>query len=118
MSPDHSVDIFEFTFLGTKPIMMYDDVELKKLYIIAPLQIKKQWAKSDGTYESKTWKTWRALVIDFDNNQVLIDSFPADEFSDPPYPPEEPAVDPSKPWTYDWDIEGKIINADYTPLTP
>ena len=116
-SPFGSVDIFEWSMLGN-PMMMYEDGD--KLYIFAQLQVKKSWATFDGTYEPKNWKTWRMLIIDFSTEEVLFDSYPPDPFSDPqpgdpqePYPPE-PAV-PEEPWTYDWDVEGTLVEYLYPP---
>lgn len=114
VSPEGSVDVFEWSMLG-KPMMMYEDGD--KLYIFAQLQVKKAWATFDGTYEPKNWKTWRMLIIDFDSGEVLFDSYPPDPFSDPPPGSEpEPTVVEGEPWTYDWDVDCTLIAYDYPPF--
>jgi hypothetical protein len=113
-SPDNSVDTFEWSVVG-KPFFIY--VDEPKLYVFTKLEVKKSWATFDGTYEPMTWHTYRMLIIDFDSELVLFDSYPPDPFSDPqPGSEPEPPVVVSEPWTYDWDIEATLIGSDYPPF--
>jgi hypothetical protein len=115
-SPEDSTDMFEMSVNG-KPFFIYEDVGLGKLYVFAKFQVKKTWATFDGTYEPKTWHTYRMLIIDFNEPRVLFDGYPPDSFSDPPPGSEpEPPVDPDEPWTYDWDIEGTLEGYNYPPF--
>jgi hypothetical protein len=112
-SPKFSVDIFEWSILG-KPMFYFEDDVEKKLWILVQFQVKKTWATFYGTYEPNTWETWRMLIIDFDDELVLFDRFPSDPFSEPYTGIDtEPTVVPGDPETYDWDIEGTLIEYSY-----
>jgi hypothetical protein len=111
-SPEFSVDIFESSVVGNPFFISEDDVEMK-LYIFAEFKVKKTWATFDGTYEPKTWHTYRMLIIDFDDGLVLFDSYPPDPFADQSGYEPEPIVVPDDPGTYDWDIEGTLIGYNY-----
>jgi hypothetical protein len=119
-SPEDSVDTFEMTITGAKPFAMWTDEGEGQLYIFAKLQVKKTWATPDGTYESKTWYAGRFIIFDFDDPDpwMLMDGWPPDPRSNPePGDPVENPIDfpviPGEPWTYDWDINGEIIDSDY-----
>ena len=78
-SPDGSIDILEFTLQGQPfwhaPQSGVGNEKTSKgepAYVVfGKFQVKKQWALNDGTYTSKTWKTWMGVEV-YDNHALGI----------------------------------------------
>lgn len=84
-SPEGSIDILEFTLQG-QPFWM-GNVEMgvpgvdtalgKAAYVVfGKFQLKKTWAIYDGTYTSRTWKTWMAVEI-YEDGDFLLNNWPS-----------------------------------------
>ena len=73
-SPVDSIDILEYTLIG-KPMGLKieydDDLEADVLKVFAQIQVKKSWIQMDGTYTSRTWKTWEEVTIQ-DNGVIYV----------------------------------------------
>lgn len=101
-SPEGSADIFHFSITG-KPMMFIESAD--KLEIFAVMRVEKDWARDDGTYTKRNWKTYQTWTFDFVTETVHIDTWPPEG--------EEPTYDPGDPSTYDWDRYGDIIAWHY-----
>lgn len=66
-APVDSVDILEYSLIGTPMAMGYvdeDDDEVDDyFFVFAKMQVKKTAAQFDGTYTYKTWNTWEEIRI-------------------------------------------------------
>jgi hypothetical protein len=65
--PAGSVDILEYSLIGTPMAMGYvdeDDDEVDDyFFVFGKMQVKKTAAQFDGTYTYKTWITWEEIRI-------------------------------------------------------
>ena len=89
MGPEGSVDLFEFSLIGTPMSMGYDDDSYD---VFAQLLVKKTKAQFDGTYTQKTWKTWN--LIEISENGVDFTMW-------------------RRPWETEWDKIGTITAQDF-----
>jgi hypothetical protein len=87
--PEGSVDILEFTLIGTPMYMRYED---ESYDVFAQLQVKKTQAQFDGTYTQRTWKTWNLISISEDGVDFTMWR---------------------RPWATDWDKIGTITAQDF-----
>lgn len=96
--PEGSVDILEFSLIGTPIYMGYVDNEEpydepESFCVMAQLQVKKMQAQFDGTYTQKTWKTWNLIEV---NRNGVFTMW-------------------RRPKPTDWDKIGTITEQDFLP---